>query len=206
MKNVIFDWSGVVKDCVLGQLWIVNRIFEKFGATPISLKEFKENWEQPFILFFNKYLPKLSIEEEQIAYKEAIFNKDCPKSYASSGIVELIKKLKSKGTFLAVVSSDFPETIFPELKEDGLENIFDEIVTNTHNKFEAVQDIIKKNNLNLEDTFFIGDSNHEIEVAKKTGIKSVAVTWGFNSEQKLRAGNPDFIVENTKELESIFVI
>ena len=53
------------------------------------------------------------------------------------------------------------------------------------------------------DTFFVGDSNHEIDVAKKTGIKSVAVTWGFTSEQKLRARNPDYVIGSFSELEKV---
>jgi phosphoglycolate phosphatase len=68
---------------------------------------------------------------------------------------------------------------------------------------EPVESLIKENNLNLGDTFFVGDSNHEIDVAKKVGIKSIAVTWGFTSEQKLRLRNPDYIVGNVEELERI---
>jgi len=31
MKNIIFDWSGVVKDAVEVELWKVNKAFNKFG-------------------------------------------------------------------------------------------------------------------------------------------------------------------------------
>ncbi len=62
-------------------------------------------------------------------------------------MVKLLHKYKESGYFLAVVSSDFPETLLPEVKEYGLENIFNEVVTNADDKFEAVQRIIKENNL-----------------------------------------------------------
>jgi phosphoglycolate phosphatase-like HAD superfamily hydrolase len=116
MKNIIFDWSGVIKDALEGHLWIVNRIFKDFGAEEILLEEFKENWEQPYFLFYKKYLPNITIKEEQIAYREALFHKDCPKSKDFPGIVELIKKMKEKGYFLTVMSSDFSETVFAEIK------------------------------------------------------------------------------------------
>ena len=58
MKNIIFDWSGVVRDTVTGQLWIVNKIFEKYNVSKISLEEFRENWKQPPALFYQKYLPE----------------------------------------------------------------------------------------------------------------------------------------------------
>ena len=204
MKNIIFDWSGVVRDTVTGQLWIVNKIFEKYNVNKISLEEFRENWEQPPALFYQKYLPEGYNEEERTRlFQELQLDKDCPKAAPFSEVVKLIHKCNEGGYFLAVVSSDFPETLLPEVKEYGLENIFNEIITDANNKLEPVQKIIKENNLNLEDTYFVGDSNHEIDVAKKAGIKSVAVTWGFTSERKLRDKNPDYVAHNSYELEGV---
>lgn len=204
MKNIIFDWSGVVKDATTGQLWIINKIFKKHGLPPLSMEEFQDNWVQPYQLFYNKYLPKLSLEEEEKDYLEAINSDDCPKAKSCVGMTELIKNLKNKGNFLFVVSSDHIETFLKEIKQYGLEDIFTEVITNVHDKFDSVNGLIKKHNFNLSETYFIGDSNHEADVAKRTGINSVAVTWGFCSEQKLRSFNPNFLVKDVKELENIF--
>ena len=202
IKNVIFDWSGVVRDTVANQMWIVNRIFKKYEVREISTEEFRENWKQPPVIFYQKYLPEGYNEEERTKlFQELQLDKDCPKSAPFSEVVKLIHKCKENGYFLAVVSSDFPETLLPEVKEYGLENIFNEIITDANDKLEPVQEIIKENNLNPEDTFFVGDSNHEIDVAKTTGIKSVAATWGFSSESRLKSHNPDFVVHSLKELE-----
>jgi phosphoglycolate phosphatase len=203
MKYIIFDWSGVIKDGVESNLWIYNKIFKKFGAKVISLEEFRENYELPYMNFFKKYLPNLTTKEEQESYREYIFDENCPKSKSCDGIVDLIKKLKDKNYYLAVVSSDFQETLLSEIKEYGLDNIFDEIITDVHDKLEGVNSVIKKAEVVLEDTFFIGDSNHEIEVARQVGINSVAATWGFCSENKLISKNPDFLVHNSEELEAI---
>ena len=206
MKNIIFDWSGVVRDTVTNQMWIVNRIFKKYGVGEISTEEFRENWKQPPALFYQKYLPEGYNEAERSKLFQALqLDKDCPSATAFFEVVELIHKCKKNDYFLAVISSDFSETLLPEVKEYGLENVFNEIITDSNDKLEPVQKIIRKNNLNLGDTFFVGDSNHEIDVAKKTGIKSVAVTWGFTSEKKLRASDPDYISNNVKELEAIIL-
>jgi len=206
MKNLIFDWSGVVRNTVTSQLWIVNKIFERYGISPIGLEEFRENWEQPHVLFYQKYLPKDYSEEERAKiYREVAFGADCPKSSAYPEMAELIRECKNNGAFLAIVSSDLPETLITEVKAYGLENIFNEIIIDADDKLEAVQKIIKDNKLDLQETFFIGDSNHEIDVAKKTGIKSIAVTWGFTSEQKLEARNPDYIITDPKELEKVIL-
>ncbi len=204
-KAIIFDWSGVIKDAVEGNLWISNKIFEKFSANKISLNDLRDNYELPYMKFFNKYVPSLTHKQEQELYKELIHSSECPESVAFPGIVNLIKQLKDKGYFLAVVSSDFPETLLKEIEHYGLSNIFDEVITDVHDKFEGVDKIIKSENLDLNNTFFIGDSNHEIEVAKKTNIKSIAVTWGFTSENKLKDKNPNYLVHNIGELEEILL-
>jgi phosphoglycolate phosphatase-like HAD superfamily hydrolase len=206
MKNIIFDWSGVIRDPVTSQLWIVNKIFEKYNVSKISLEEFRENWKQPPALFYQRYLPEGYNEEERSKlFQKLQLDKDCPKATSFPEVVKLIHKCKESGYFLSVVSSDFPETLLSEVKEYGLENIFNEIVTDVDDKLDAVQKLIKDNNLDLRDTFFVGDSNHEIDVAKKTGIKSIAVTWGFTNEQKLRARNPDYVAQNPHELEGIIL-
>lgn len=206
MKNIIFDWSGVVKDTVTAQLWIVNKIFKKYDVDEITLEEFKENWQQPYMDFYKKYLKDKFTEEGQIkAYKEFVFHEECPETTLFPEMVDLIKKCKEKGYFLAVVSSDLSDTLLPEIKEFDLEGVFDEIITDVDNKLESVKHIIAYNNLDLQNTYFVGDSNHEIEVSKEVEINSVAVTWGFLSENKLRANNPDYVVNTVSNLEKIIL-
>jgi HAD superfamily hydrolase (TIGR01509 family) len=201
IKNIIFDWSGVIKDALLSHVWAVNKMIEIMGGKEMSLEEIKENWEQPYMNFWNKYYPKLTLEEEQKLYYEVVLRKDCPESEAYPGIIELIKKLKQEGFFMVVLSSDSPETLFPEMKRFDLENIFSEVVVKIHDKSEVVQELIKRNNFKPEETVFIGDSNHEIEAGKEAGTKTIAVTWGFCTEEKLKSNKPDFLVHNIKELE-----
>ncbi len=206
MKNIIFDWSGVVRDTVTNQMWIVNHIFKKYGVEEISTEEFRENWTQPPALFYQKYLPEGYDEVERSKlFQKLQLDKDCPKATSFPEVVQLIHKCKDEGYFLTVVSSDYPETLLPEIKAYGLENVFSEIITDANDKLPPTQKIIKEHNLNLEETFFVGDSNHEIDVSRKAGIKSVAVTWGFTSEQKLKSRNPDYIVNTAKELESVIL-
>ena len=204
-KNIIFDWSGVVKDAVDAQIWKVNKIFEKLGAPQISKVEFQEKFVLPYMDFYAPYLPNLKKEEQDILYKELSFSDECPVSHSYPMIVELIKELKSKGYYLSIVSSDLSEALYNEIKEYDLENVFDNIVHEVHDKSESVFNLVKDKNLDKNETYFIGDSNHEIEVAKKTGIKSIAVTWGFTSEEKLKSINPDFLVHNVKELRDIIL-
>ena len=203
IKNIIFDWSGVIRDSAESQLDVVNKILKKFGSREISMDEFRENWVQPYMSFYNKYLPSLTLEEEKAAYKELV--SEYSETEPFIGIVDLIKEFKNKGIKMVILSSDFPETLLREINDYGLKNIFDEVITDSHDKAKEIVGLMKNNSFLPKETIFLGDTNHEIEVGKKVGIMTGAVTWGFNTEKNLKAKNPDFIIHDLKELKTVIL-
>jgi len=205
LEAVIFDWSGVVKDSNTNHHWVVNNILEKYGAKKISLDELKETWVQPYMEFYNKFLPTLSLEQQKSDYIEMLHKDNCPKSRGFPEMPELIKLLKEKGIYLAILSGDPTQLIEKEIEDYGLRNIFDEINSDVHDKVEILDKILKSNNFDPKNVYFIGDTNHEIETGKIVGIKTIATTWGLFTEKRLSQYNPDFIVRNTKELKNVLL-
>jgi len=199
--NIIFDWSGVIKDALVGHLWVVNRMFEKYGVATLSVEDFRESWVEPYLNFYQKYVPGMTLEEEQKLYKEGVLDKNYPSSTVFEGMVELIKLAKDKGNYVAVITSDFPETIFPEINKFGLEGVFDDVVTNIHDKSEALGDLILKKGLGADNTYIVGDSSNEIIAGQKNKIKSIFVTWGLMSETNLKQNKPNYIVHDIAELK-----
>ncbi len=88
----------------------------------------------------------------------------------------------------------------PEITSFGLEDIFCEVITNSYDKTSGVFELIKKHDFKLDETIFIGDSNHEIEAGKNAEVKTGAVTWGFSSKERLEALKSDFVISNIVEL------
>jgi HAD superfamily hydrolase (TIGR01509 family) len=204
-KNIIFDWSGVIKDALDAHLWVVNKIIVELGGQAISIEEFKKNWEEPYMNFWKNYYPELTYEEEHEMYSRFILSKECPESASYLGIVDLIKKLKQNGAYMIVLSSDFPETVLPEMKRFGLENIFSEVVTLVYDKKEKIGELMRAHSLKPEDTIFVGDSANEVKAGKSVGIKTLSVTWGLYSEEKLKLSEPNYLVNNIKDLEKVLL-
>jgi len=200
IKNIIFDWYGVVNDSVESHLCVVNKIFGWCGVKEISLEEMKENWTQPYMDFYNKYIPELTHEEEEILYRRATL--ECPKAKPYPGIVDLLKDFKQKGIKMVVLSDNFEEVIYSEIKSFGLNDIFTDVIAHVYNKAEGIQKLINNHNFQKEETVFIGDSNHEIEEGKNAGILTGAVTWGNCTKEKLASLKPDFLINNLEELKS----
>ena len=49
----------------------------------------------------------------------------------------------------------------------------------------------------------IGDRKHDILGAKKTGLKSCGVLFGYGSREELETAGADFIASDIKELKQI---
>jgi phosphoglycolate phosphatase-like HAD superfamily hydrolase len=208
IKNVIFDWSGVINDDLLTVYKTIMEIFKKFGGKEISLEEFKEEWEQPYMRFYNKYgiFTKLPREEEKAIYGatyNSVVSKYPSKPYPY--IKDTLQKFKKAGVNMIVISSNLRETLLSDIEKFDLQEIFNEVNGDVHDKAEDIQETIQRNNFNPEETIFIGDTTHEVGAGKSAGTKTAAVTWGYNNEDKLRAANPDYIIHNLEELESILL-
>jgi phosphoglycolate phosphatase-like HAD superfamily hydrolase len=202
-QNVIFDWSGVVNDDVYAVYQTAMEIFKANQVDSIPFDEFRSQWKQPYMTFYNQYIPNITKEEQDNLYRQNIVKFDQNRPYLD--IYNLIKKFYQHQINLFVVSSNFKETMDQQIKSYDLEKVFKEVVLKSYDKSGDVKFLIKKYNLSLDNTVFIGDSNQEIEAGKTNGIKTCAVTWGIALEENLKPFHPDFIVHNLQELEEVIL-
>jgi len=201
IENIIFDWAGVISDNIHNVHSVAMIVFEHFGAKRLTLDEFRDAWEQPYIEFYKKFIPHISLDQETEIFKREIVK--CPSTVPFPGSIGILRFLKDAGKNMIIYSGDIKETIFDEIKRYGAENIFSEVNYNVHDKFQFVEEILERNKFDRSKTIFIGDTTHEIEVGKKAGILTGAVTWGYMSESRLRAGEPDYIFAKTDELKQL---
>ena len=54
--------------------------------------------------------------------------------------------------------------------------------------------------MNLENIYYVGDTTGDIKEGKQAGIKTVGVTWGWHSKEKMAAAGPNYLVDHPREL------
>jgi phosphoglycolate phosphatase-like HAD superfamily hydrolase len=201
IKNIIIDWSGVINDNTRNVYQAVLIIFKNHGVNPISYEEFRQQWQQPYMLFYNRFMPYLTHEKEQIEYTEAIASQPEPSAY--QGIVTILKKAKAQAKKIVILSGDPTEHVEKEIIRYGLEDVFTDKYTLVHDKSIVIKEIMDKYSFKADETIFIGDTRHEVESGKSARVQTAAVTWGIDTEEKLKTVFPDFIIHNIKELKSL---
>jgi HAD superfamily hydrolase (TIGR01549 family) len=126
---------------------------------------------------------------------------DCP-------LVDNFKKQLpklSKKYKLLVFSSNTVETINKYLVRNNIDKYFSGVYEDNSyfGKEIGLNKIIKKLKINKNDVYYLGDESRDIIAAHKAGVKSVAVTWGFEGNVPLSSVSPDFLINKPEELLSL---
>jgi phosphoglycolate phosphatase len=70
-------------------------------------------------------------------------------------------------------------------------------------KKEKIAYLLEKYGIPGGQAFYIGDTAGDIGEARAAGVRSVAVSWGWHSRERLAAAHPDFLVDTPEELLTV---
>ena len=183
IKAVIFDFDGVIHDT----LEIAFKINQEMNPE-LSLEEYKNLFDGN--LYKHDYItPEKSkkyfeLQEEQ--YKNLKIEENIKK--------ELIKLKEELNLF--IVTSNNERDLNRYFENNNLSEVFNEILGfETHSsKEEKFMMILNKYNIKKEECLFITDTLGDLIEAKKVGIGSIAVDFGFHDKERLEKGDPLMIV------------
>ena len=199
-KAVIFDWSGTLSDNFHLFSKVVSLMFEEIGHPQISDDEIRKNFTIPYMKFWNKFLPTLSKEKQEILYEKFIHQVGDPNIFP--GIKEIVLSLHSGGYKLFVVSSDPKSKLLAETKNSGFCECLTEVCAGVHDKHLAIIYLIKKYSLDVANTFYVGDASGDVEEGKLAKVKTIGVSWGFQHKAVLKKSNPNYLADFPSELLS----
>ncbi len=102
-----------------------------------------------------------------------------------------------------MLSSVHDDHFKAQCQNTGFGAFIDKPYIGVWDKREKIHEILRENNLQPDETLFIGDMEHDIATAKHGGVHSCAVLTGYNTLEQLRTAQPDLIVEHLSELRTV---
>ena len=203
MGNVlIFDFDGVIVDSLEICMRKSIETFKKHNFNKIDSKEkFLSLFEKNFYESFadsgidKAKIPKV-VEDLRIS-----LSKEKNKLQLFYGIEDALKKL-SKDNTIFIITANMTEIVEDFLKSKNIN--FEEVIGADKETSKVKRIVHIKSKYKGNNYFYIGDTKGDIIEGRKAGIKTIAVTWGWHSEDKLKEENPDFIVHSPQELINLF--
>ena len=201
MAAIIFDLDGTIADSFD---FVADFLAEKNNGQHLDSREKRELYGMSMFAMARKMghpwwrLLRLLLEGRKEMGK--IINQ-VP---AFAGVPEVIHKLHAEGHELFIVSSNTSDNIHKFLHHHELHTYFLEVYGGARlSKSKTLKALLKEQNLEVQDTTYVGDEVRDIKAAHAVNMRIVAVSWGFASVEDLRNQRPAAIVNSPRELLAI---
>ncbi|MEG4119384.1 HAD-IA family hydrolase [Microcoleus sp. N9_B4] len=203
-KVIIFDFDGTLADTIDILLSISNRLSVELGfksATKEQIAQLSNLTSWQLLQYSGISIFKFPL---LIRMLKAELRSEIPNIQLFPGIKDVLLDLKTLGFQLGIITSNSRENVLGSLEKNGLQDTFTFIYSgSTFGKHKVINRWLKTEHINAKEVVYVGDEIRDIEAARKTGIKVIAVAWGFNSQQALAAHHPDFLIQRPQELIEI---
>lgn len=198
---LIFDFDGTIADTLMVAEQVLNETGKEYGLPKISRQQLME--------LKHKSIPEL-LKLSGLSWLQlpsfvrklrSRFKSHVTQVHPIQGMPEILSTLKKRGYRMEILTSNAQEVVQCFLQDHGL-LVFEFVHApdNIFGKSKALKNILKRRKLSASQVIMIGDELRDVEAAQKVGIESIAVTWGFNSEQLLRTGGASHIVTQPDHL------
>lgn len=120
------------------------------------------------------------------------------------GMAEVAIQLARSHT-LAVITSTATRVVEQVLEEHGLRNCVAGILDGQAPgaKSEKIAGNLARFKSGPAASLMIGDTLGDVTEGRRAGVRTIAVTWGFQTERFLSQGRPDFVARRPSDLVAI---
>lgn len=200
-----FDLDGTLTDPALGITNSFVHALKFFGLEVPSYEKLCTFIGPPLVATFQN---EFGFDDEKSMegvkkYREYFAQKGIFENKVYEGIENVLAQLQSKGKHLVVATSKPEEYSVKILEHFKLAQYFEHICGSNMDetrskKEEVIAYAMEKCGIGdgeKSKVLMIGDREHDIIGAKKNGIKSCGVLYGYGSRKELEAAGADYIIE-----------
>ena len=211
-RLAIFDCEGTLTDSAAAIIDAMQRSFADCSLPAFDEKILRTSIGKDFDTILARLLPEQADNIDlttKIAtlYQEHFTrgrNDENLREKLFTGIAELLEKLSNENILLAIITAKSRRGLDYTLSHNHIKHYF----TITHSANDGVMkpdpDILKQTMRELgaspNHSAMIGDTSFDIEMAKNAGAIPIGVSWGYHTEQQLKAAGAIKVVADSDGL------
>lgn len=207
---IFFDLDGTITESGPGIMNSVAYALDKLGAKAQPQSVLKKFVGPPLAQSFMNFcgIPREQTDYAISLYREYYRKNGMFENSVYPGVEKMLADLKAGGKKLAVATSK-PENFSVQILEhfhliDYFEIVcgatMDEKRVNKEEVIAYTLESLRINDERKKTVLMVGDREHDIIGAKKNGLDSMGVLYGYGSRGELEAAGADYIAETASEI------
>lgn len=206
--TIIFDLDGTLLDTLDDLTDSINRMLGQKGYPLRTRDEIREYIGNGAKALVKKALPEgvpdSEVKECLKIYRGIYLENMYEKTRPYDGVDETLKKLKSLGISIGVVSNK-PDEATVRMCRHYFGDTLDAVVGDSPERKKKpapdnIYEAISRLGTDSGKILFVGDSDVDMETAHNAGLDCAGVAWGYRPRELLREHGADYIIETASEL------
>lgn len=191
-KYIFLDFNGTVLDDVDLCLNLLNEMLYDKEKKTVNIDEYKRIFDFPIIKYyiaagfdFSKYTFEELAKYFVIEYAKRNLNE----TQIFTDVIEFVNSVKTLGYKVVICSASQKDMLIDQLKYFKVFDLFDDVIgLDNHyaaSKLELAKKYVSLLDIDLANSFFVGDTTHDAEVGKECGLNVILIDRGHQSEDVL---------------------
>lgn len=211
MRLVIFDMDGTLIDSVALIVETVTAAFEAVGEpvpTEAAIRSISGISARDAMAMLAPGADNARVEEIVQSYRREYASRaGGAREPLFRGALETLERLRHRpDTTLAVATGKGFSGATVLLTAHGIIDWFNSVETPTHNRGkpdpQMVETAMAKAGATRDETVMIGDTSHDMNMAKAARVHAIGVAWGYHATVDLKRAGADIVVESFAALEA----
>ena len=201
---MLFDWDGTLIDSYAADSSAYLAMFREMGI-PWGLEDLAQHYSPNWYRVYRAAkLPRARWDDADRAWRKQ-YAEHSPQLI--TGARQVLVRLEREH-HLGLVTSGDRDRVTRQLRTFRLTQLFGARVCSgdtAQKKPHPAPLRLALQTLRLDPSscVYVGDSPEDLEMAKRAGVRAIAVLGPFPTEKRLRAARPDFLLESIRELPEV---
>lgn len=207
IKAILFDFDGTLVNSAPGIVKTMEQVFTEMNVEVPTEEAMRATIGLPLRLALKElgHLDDKRADDATELYRALFPVYEVGYVTVFPDVTETLMSLKEKGIRMAVVTSR--DTVSLKLIADRREltPFFETYVTGADGFLpkpapDMVLELLKRMKLKEDEVLVVGDTTFDIDMGNSAGCKTVAVTYGNHSRERLMDSNHTFVIDRFSKL------
>lgn len=202
LSAIFFDLDGTLVDSSIGIHNGFTYTFDQLGVPSPDAKTIRGFMGPPLETSFTSCLPADQVERAIQLYRSYYKEKGVHEAQLFPQIKNLLTELAQQYPLYITTTKNTP-TAVDMTSYFGIDRFFDGIYGSSPqalHKADVIRQALTTHNLDPETVVIIGDTKFDMIGAQETGIRKLAVTWGFGDDKELMTYQPDWVAHQPTDI------